>query len=98
MFITTGGELQFKPSKFVTLIANVRLNYGFWETPNQLHYAGYDGTCDHSWLTMLLGNCAPAQAGLLAGFREVLGTFQLVAKHQIGPSVILVSMIFYYSF
>ncbi len=44
------------------------------------------------------GKRAPAQAGLLAGFREVLGTFQLVAKHQIGPSVILVSMIFYYSF
>ncbi len=53
MLLTTGRELQFKPRKFVTLMANVRLNYGNTES---LNYASNDGTCDHSWLMMLLGN------------------------------------------
>ncbi len=55
MLLTTGRELQFQPHKFVTLIANVRLNYGFRNT-ELLNYAGNDGTCDHSWLMTLLGN------------------------------------------
>ncbi len=54
LFLTTGRELQFKPNRFVTLIANIRLNYVSGNT-EYLNYAGNDGTCDHSWLTMLLG-------------------------------------------
>jgi len=57
--LTTGRELSFKPHNFEMLFRECSLKrWWFRETPT----CWTDGTCDHSWLTMLSGN-APLTSG-----------------------------------
>jgi len=55
MLLTTAQELSFQPHKFAMQFANVRLNY-FSGNTKSMNCVSNVGTCDVSWLTMLLEN------------------------------------------